>query len=107
MKDKVRNSFATGLTRIKWIAAFVAERTRSETTVGKLLYESSKLENQINSLYRDIGKRVTELKEKKKSGEKDVFKDFIIQQALDEIRHLKESVDDYKGQARNINRLPE
>jgi hypothetical protein len=107
MKEKVRKSLTKGLTRVKWIATFIAERTRAETSVAKLLYESCKLEDKMDGLYRDIGKRVMELKEKSGEEEKDVFQDFIVQQALDEIRNLKESTDDYKDQARNINRLPE
>ena len=107
MKDKVKQSLTTGLTRIRWIAAFIAERRRAETSVGKLLYESSKLENRMDGLYRDIGKRVMELKEKNDDEEKDVFSDFIVQQALDEIKNLKETTGDYREQARNINKLPE
>jgi len=105
MIDRVKNNLATGLTRAKWIATFLAERTRAGTSVAKLLYESSKLRERIDDLYRDIGQRVMELKEK--DGDKDVYSDFIVQQALDEIRNLKEDVDDYKSQARNINKIPE
>ena len=105
MIDRVKNNLATGLTRFKWIATFLAERTRAGTSVAKLLYESSKLGERIEDLYRDIGHRVMELKEK--GGDKDVYSDFIVQQALDEIRNLKENVDDYKDQARNINKIPE
>jgi predicted RNase H-like nuclease (RuvC/YqgF family) len=107
MIDKIRKSFNTGLNRIKWIATFIAERTKAETSVAKLLYESSKLENKIDDLYRDIGKRILELKDKDNEAERDVFKDFIIQQAIDEIKSLKETVEDYKSQARDINKLPE
>jgi len=105
MIDRVKNNLATGLTRAKWIATFLAERTRAGTSVAKLLYESSKLGERIDDLYRDIGRRVMELKEK--DGDNDVYSDFIVQQALDEIRNLKEDVDDYKSQARNINKIPE
>jgi hypothetical protein len=105
MINRVKDNLATGLTRAKWIATFLAERTRAGTSVAKLLYESSKLEERINDLYRDIGRRVMELKEK--AGDKDVYSDFIVQKALDEIRNLKEDVDDYKNQARNVNKIPE
>lgn len=104
MKDRIRDSLTTGVNRVKWIAKFVAERTKAETSIAKFLYESSKLENKMDDLYRDIGKRVMELKDME---DKDVFKDFIVQQALDEIRNLRETVDDYKKQATDINKLPE
>jgi len=105
MINRVKNNLATGLTRAKWIATFLAERTRAGTSVAKLLYESSKLAERIDDLYREIGQRVMELKEK--DGDKDVYSDFIVQKALDEIRNLKEDVDDYKNQARNVNKIPE
>ena len=104
MINKVKDSFNTGLMRVKWIATLVAERTKAETSVVKLLYESSKLESKIDDLYRDIGKRVIELKEK---GEKEVHQDFIVQQALNELKDLREAVKDYGKQAKNINKLPE
>lgn len=104
MINKVKDSFNTGLMRVKWIATFVAERTRAETSVVKLLYESSKLESKIDDLYRDIGKRVLELKEK---GEQEVYQDFIIQQALSEVKDLKNAVKDYSKQANKINKLHE
>ncbi|GBD95772.1 MAG TPA: hypothetical protein ENG83_04620 [Nitrospirae bacterium] len=107
MIDKTRKSLATGVTRIKWVARFLAERTKAETSVAKLLYESSKLENKIDDLCRDIGRRIVELGETAKEEGKDVLKDFIVQQSLDEVRHLKESVDNYKHQAGNIGKLPE
>ena len=104
MIDKVKKSFSTGVLRMKWVATFLAERTKAETSVAKLLYEKTKIEGKINDLYSDVGKRVMELKEK---GEEDVLKDFMVQQSLDEVRNLRESVDDYKRQANKINKLPD
>ena len=104
MIDKVKKSFSTGVLRIKWVATFLAERTKAETSIAKLLYEKTKIESKINDLYSDVGKRVMELKEK---GEEDVLKDFMVQQALDEVKNLRESVDDYKSQADKINKLPD
>ena len=45
-----------------------------------------------------------EIKEK---GEKAVWKDFIIQQALDEIKQLREASDEFRAQAKNLSKLPE
>ncbi len=104
MIDKVKKSFNTGLFRVKWIASYLAERTRAETSVAKLLYEKTKIEGKINDLYNDVGKRVRELKEK---GEEDVLKDTMVQQTLEEIKHLQESVDTYNSKADSINKLPD
>ncbi len=107
MIDKVKKNLTTGLTRVKWIAGFVADRTKAEASVGKFLYESNKLESKMDELYRDIGKRVQALKEKGEQEDPDVFKDFIVQHALDEIKSIKETVTDYREQAKTMNKLPE
>lgn len=107
MIDKVKTNLATGLNRVKWIASFVADRTKSEASLARLLYESNKLEHKMDGIYKDIGKRVMELKEKAGSEERDVFKDFQVQQSFDEVKKLKETLDDYKAKARDLNKLPE
>jgi gas vesicle protein len=104
MIEKVKKSLSTGVLRIKWMAGFLAERTKAETSVARFMYEKTKLEDRINDLYSDVGKRVRELKEK---GEGEILKDFMVQQTLDEIKTLQESVDDYKEQAHKINKLPD
>jgi hypothetical protein len=104
MIDRIRKSLNKGLDQVRWVATFLAERTKAETEIARLLFESTKIEGRIDDLYRDIGRRVAELKGK---GEKSVWKDFIIQQALDEIRHLREVSDDYRSQANNLSKLPE
>ncbi len=103
MLDKTKKNLVSGIARVKWIATFIAERTRAETSIAKLLYERSKLESKIDDLCRDIGRRVVELKEK---GEADVFTDFIIKQALSEIKDLGKAVDEFKNQADKISKLP-
>jgi hypothetical protein len=104
MINKVKDNFNTGLTRLKWIATFVAERTKAETSVAKLMYEISRLESRMDEIYRDIGKRVAELKAR---DEKDVFSDFLIQQSLSELKDVRENMEDYRKQAKKINDLTE
>lgn len=104
MIDKIRISVKEGMKRVKWITMFLAERTRAETEIGKLMFESSKLESKLEKLYIDIGKRVLELHQK---GDKSVFNDFIVQQAIAEIKDLKDAIDDYKKQARELSNIQE
>ncbi|MEE8329215.1 MAG: hypothetical protein V3R54_04725 [Thermodesulfovibrionia bacterium] len=99
MLDKIKRSFNEGVKKVKWFAAFLSERTRAETSMAKLLYQSRKLETRIDELYRDIGKRVLELKEK---DEKAVLKDFIVLQTINEIIKLREKIDDYKSRANEL-----
>lgn len=104
MIDRIRNSLNKGLDQVRWFATFLAERTKAETEIAKLLFESTRIEGKIEDLYRDIGKRVMELKDK---GEKAIWKDFVIQQALDEIKHMREAADEFRNQAKNLSKLPE
>lgn len=104
MFRSVRRSFKEGLNKVKWIASFLAERTVAETAVARLLYESSKFEERIDDLYRDIGKRVFELNER---GKEPFSKDFVIQQAIDEIKRLNATIKDYKEKAGELSRPPE
>ena len=104
MIDIIRKNLMTGIERIKWIASFLAERTRAETAIAKLFYEKSKVEDKIDDLLRDIGKRVVELRDK---GEADVFQDFTVKHALSELKDLKEVVNNYKTQADNLIKLRE
>lgn len=104
MIDNIKKSVASGLKRIKWIADFLAERIRVETSIAKLLYKKSKLEDNMDELYKNIGIRVLELKN---LGREDVFKDFLIQQALSELKDMKESVQDYKKEADIVSKLRE
>lgn len=104
MIDRIRKNLDRGLDQVKWFATFLAERTRAETEIAKLLFESTRIEGKIEDLYRDIGKRVLEIKEK---GEKAIWKDFVIQQALDEIKHLREAAEEYRNQAKDLSKLPE
>lgn len=104
MIDIIRKNLMTGLERIKWLASFLAERTRAETAIAKLFYEKSKVDDKIDDLLRDIGKRVVDLREK---GETEVFQDFTIKHALSELKDLRESANNYKTQADKIIRLRE
>ncbi len=104
MIDRIRKNLDRGLDQVKWFATFLAERTKAETEIAKLLFESTRIEGKIEDLYRDIGKRVLEIKEK---GERAIWKDFVIQQALDEIKHLREAAEEYRNQAKDLSKLPE
>jgi hypothetical protein len=104
MIEKVRKSFNAGIGSIRWFAGFLAERSRAETSIFKLRYESSRLRNRVEELYADIGRRVLELKEKE---EKEVFKDFIIQQTLDEIKSLNKEIEGYREKEEEVNRVAE
>ncbi|MBI4844180.1 MAG: hypothetical protein HY809_07670 [Nitrospirae bacterium] len=101
MIEKIRKSFNAGIEKVRWLAQFLAERTKVETSIFKLRYDSSMIEVKIGELYREIGKRVIDLKEKE---ETEVFKDFIIQQTIDEIKSLRREIEKYKSKEEEVNR---
>ncbi len=96
MLERIKKSFQEGVKSVKWFGAFVTERTKAEASMARLLYECNKLETKLDELYRDIGKRVLELKDKE---DRDVFKDFIVLQTLNEIKKLNEEIADYRKRA--------
>jgi peptidoglycan hydrolase CwlO-like protein len=100
----IRRSIREGLNRIKWMAAFLADRIRAETLIARHLYESSRIEDRIDELYRDIGRRICELDEK---GERVSSDDFVIKQAINEIKGLRAMIRDHKEKARELSKLPE
>ncbi len=99
MLNKIKKSLNEGAKSVKWIASFLAERTRAETNMAKLLYASSKLEAKLDEHYIDIGKRVLELKGQT---EKMVIKDFIILQMISEIERIRAEIADLKQGAREL-----
>jgi PHP family Zn ribbon phosphoesterase len=103
MLDRIKKSFQEGIKSVKWFAVFVTERTKAEASMARLLYECNKLETRLDQLYRDIGKRVLELKDKE---DKDVYKDFIVLQTLNEIKNLKEAIEDYRKRAEDQSKPP-
>ncbi|MDP3298039.1 MAG: hypothetical protein AAB310_01070 [Nitrospirota bacterium] len=104
MLDKIKKNLNEGVKQVKWFAAFLSERTRVETSMAKLLFESSKLESKLDSFYCDIGKRVLELEGK---GEKAILKDFMVVQAIGEVKKLKEQIEDYKSRAHALGKVSE
>ncbi|UCD36508.1 MAG: hypothetical protein JSU90_06700 [Nitrospiraceae bacterium] len=104
MLDKTKKNLTAGIGRVKWIASYLTERTKAESSAAKLLYQRSKLESRRDDIWKNIGVRVAELHGK---AEADVYGDFVIQQALSELKELQEKIDDYKSRARDMTKLRE
>jgi len=104
MLEKIRKNFNEGVKSVRWIATFFSERLKAETSMAKLLYTSNRLEAKVDELLRNIGRRVLELKEK---GDKAVFKDLIILEAIEEIKRLRTEVEELKSKARALSKPPE
>ncbi len=104
MLDRTKESLAAGITRVKWIASFLADRIKAEISIAKIHYRRSRIERQINDRYRDIGRRVVELRDR---GETDVFKDAVIQHALDEVKDMNDTLKMDRKEADQMDKQPE
>lgn len=101
--DDVKKNLAAGIARVKWIAQFVAERAKAETSIAKNLYEKSKTENKMDDIYRDIGRRVLELSD---SGGTDILNDGTVRNCLNELRHMKEAAAGNQTRAESMSKPP-
>ncbi len=104
MIERIRKNFTEGKAGVRWLAQFLAERSRAETSLFKLRYESSKLGSRVDELYKEVGKRILDLKEKE---ENDVFKDFIVLQTMDEIKVLRKEMQDFREKEAEVNKVSE
>jgi hypothetical protein len=91
MIEELRESFSGGIERIKWFATVFSERLKIEIAVVKLLYQSDEMHKKREGLYREIGRRVYELKG---NPEKNILKDRAVAEAIEGIEELDKGLDE-------------
>ena len=96
MYKKIKDSFDTGLEKIKWLFTLLSDRVNVELSVIKLLYQSGQMEKQKEDLLRTIGRRVLELKD---SPDKQIVKDRVITEAIAEIEQISREIDQTRKKA--------
>lgn len=94
MIDNVRKNFAEGVARVRWYASLLGERLRVEVAVIKLMREAADLEARRDSLARDMGLRVFELRERPEIG---VYEDRAIREAISEIESIHKRVSELRA----------
>ena len=99
MFEKLRESFHSGIERIKWFATVFSERLKIEIAVVKLLYQSDEMHKKREELYRTIGRRVYEFKE---NPEKNILKDRVVAEAVEGIERLDKSLDELKEKVSEV-----
>jgi len=102
MLKKVYDNFRRGIEKIKWFATLFAERINIEIAVFKLLYQSDEMARKRQELLVRIGERVVELKA---HGDKIVFLDSAIAEALAEIEKLDSHIAELRHKASEISRV--
>lgn len=99
MLKRIIENFRDGLARIKWFAAVFSERVRIELAVIKLLYRSDEMEKTRQKLLKTIGERIYEVKG---NPEKNVFRDKVIVEALEDIEKMEKDIEELKERVSEI-----
>jgi len=98
LKGIIQN-FRDGISRIRWFAAVFSERVKIEIAVIKLMYRSDEMERRRQELFRTIGERVYEVRGNK---EKNVYRDKIVVEAVEDIETMEKDIEDLKERASEI-----
>jgi hypothetical protein len=96
MIERIKESFRSGVSRVKWFATVFAERMKVEIAVMGLLYRSGEMEKKKGELLRTIGLRVCELKG---SSERNLLKDRTVIEAVEEVEKLEKEMEELKQRA--------
>lgn len=93
MLQRLRENFRKGLNKVRWFAAVLSERLKIEIAVIELLYQSDEMEKKKEELLKTIGRRVYELKG---NLDKNILKDRMVLEALEEIDTIEKNIDELK-----------
>jgi hypothetical protein len=99
MWTRIRNNFESGIEKLKWFSSMFSDRLKIELSVMKLLYESDCLEKKKADIMKTVGERVWELKGQT---ERNILKDTIIMDALEEIERINSDIDATKKKTSDI-----
>ena len=99
MLKRLKKDFDRGIEKIKWFATVLSERIKIELLVVKLLFQSDKMEKKRGELLIKIGERVYELKG---NSDRNVLKDRVISEALNEIEQINSEIDSTRKKASEI-----
>lgn len=99
---KLKESFDSGIDRVKRLGSLLSERLKVEFAVIKLLRESGDLERKRASLVKEIGERVFDLRGR---GGMNVYEDDIVKQTLVELEKLDAEITEIKKKASEISKV--
>jgi len=102
MLKKIHENFKKGIEKIKWFATLFSERMNIEIAVFRLLYQSDEMAKKREAHLKTIGERVVALKE---HGEKNIFRDSVVVEALDEIGKIDKNIEDLRHKASELSRI--
>jgi hypothetical protein len=104
MLKRIKDSFDSGVEKIKWFSSLLSDRVKVEVSVIKLIYQSDQMERRKDDLMKTIGRRVHELKE---YPDRQLLKDRIIDDSLVEIEHIIREIELTREKASEISKTEE
>ena len=102
MLKRIYENFKKGIAKIKWFSTLFSERMNIEVAIFRLLYQSDEMAKKREEHLKTIGERVVAIKE---HGEKSVFRDSVVVEALDEIEKIDKNIDDLRHKASELGRV--
>jgi hypothetical protein len=99
---KLKESFDSGVEKVKGMASLLSERFKVEAAVIKLLREAGALEKKRESLVKAIGERVFDLRGR---GGINVYEDGIVKETLGELEKLDAEITEIKRRASEIGKV--
>lgn len=104
MLKRIKDSFDSGIEKIKWFSSLVSDRVKVELSVIKLLHQSDQLEKKRDDLMKTIGQRVLELKDQT---DRQILKDSVIAGAISKIEAITNEIEETKKKASDISAIEE
>jgi hypothetical protein len=99
---KLKESFDSGVEKIKGISGIFGDRLKAEAAIIKLLKESGDLEKKRASMVKDIGERVFELRGREGIN---VYEDDKVKQTLTDLEKLDAEITELKKRASDIGKV--
>jgi predicted nucleic acid-binding Zn-ribbon protein len=88
--QRLKHDLRTGLATLRFGTAQAASRALEETELLRLRLEIRKLDQQLSDLYKDIGERAVDMKERGETAERVVFDAEIVRLVRD-VQAVKDS----------------
>jgi predicted nucleic acid-binding Zn-ribbon protein len=87
--QQIKDDFRSGMATLRLGTAHAANRALEETELLRIRLDVRKIDQQLSDLYKDIGERAVEMKERGEAAERVVY-DAEIARIMREIQQLKD-----------------
>ncbi len=97
MLDRIRRDLEEGLKTFKWAGRFLAKRVKVETSLAKVVYDSRKINKEIDEKYLELGKNIFELRD-----DRGAIQNTLVSDIISEIESLKKELDLHMARAKDL-----